>query len=64
MGLGLLYTALDLRPGDEILTTEHDHYSTKTSLDNAAARSGATLNRIALYTRSEASARCLAHSMH
>ncbi|HXN30976.1 MAG TPA: aminotransferase class V-fold PLP-dependent enzyme [Polyangiaceae bacterium] len=53
MGLGLLYTALDLRPGDEILTTEHDHYSTKTSLDNAAARTGATLKRIALYTRSE-----------
>jgi isopenicillin-N epimerase len=53
MGLALLYTALDLRPGDEILTTEHDHYSTKTSLDNAAARTGASINRIALYTRSE-----------
>jgi isopenicillin-N epimerase len=53
MGLGLLYTALDLRPGDEILTTEHDHYSTKTSLENAAARTGATLKRIVLYARSE-----------
>jgi isopenicillin-N epimerase len=53
MGLALLYTALDLRPGDEILTTEHDHYSTKTSLENAVARTGATLKRIALYTRPE-----------
>jgi len=53
MGLALLYTALDLRAGDEILTTEHDHYSTKTSLENAAARTGATVKRIALYARSE-----------
>ena len=28
MGLGLLYGGLRLRPGDEILTSEHDHYST------------------------------------
>jgi isopenicillin-N epimerase len=53
MGLALLYTALDLRSGDEILTTEHDHYSTKTSLENAAARTGASVKRIALYVRSE-----------
>ena len=53
MGLALLYTALDLRPGDEILTTEHDHYSTKTSLENAVARTGATLKRIPLYARPE-----------
>jgi selenocysteine lyase/cysteine desulfurase len=53
MGLALLYTALDLRAGDEILTTEHDHYSTKTSLENATARTGATLKRIALYARPE-----------
>src|SRR5258708_505026 len=53
MGLALLYTGLDLRPGDEILTTDHDHYSTKTSLENAAARTGATVKRIALYARSE-----------
>jgi selenocysteine lyase/cysteine desulfurase len=53
MGLALLYTALDLRPGDEILTTEHDHYSTKTSLENATARTGAALKRIALYARPE-----------
>jgi isopenicillin-N epimerase len=53
MGLALLYTALDLRPGDEILTTQHDHYSTKTSLENAAARTGASVKRIALYARPE-----------
>ena len=54
MGLSLLYTALDLRSGDEVLTTEHDHYSTKTSLENAAARTGAKIRRIPLYARSEA----------
>jgi isopenicillin-N epimerase len=53
MGLALLYTALDLRAGDEILTSEHDHYSTKTSLENAAARTGASVHRIALYARPE-----------
>src|SRR5258708_7534430 len=53
MGLALLYTALDLSPGDEILTSEHDHYSTKPSLENAAARTGASVIRIALYARPE-----------
>lgn len=28
MGLGLLYSGLSLGPGDEVLTTEHDFYST------------------------------------
>src|SRR4051812_19188825 len=27
MGLGLIYTALNIRPGQEVLATEHDHYS-------------------------------------
>ncbi len=48
-GLGLLYTGLKLKKGDEILTTTHDHYSTETSLDYAARRSGATIKRIDEY---------------
>ncbi|HEX9741281.1 MAG TPA: hypothetical protein VGA17_00655, partial [Nitrospiraceae bacterium] len=31
MGLGLLYGGLTLWPGQEILSTIHDHYSTETS---------------------------------
>ncbi len=48
-GLGLLYSGLKLRKGDEILTTTHDHYSTEMSLDYAAAKSGAVIRRIDEY---------------
>jgi selenocysteine lyase/cysteine desulfurase len=51
MGLALLYSGLPLRAGDEVLTTEHDHYSTYESLRLAALRSGATLRKVALYQR-------------
>ena len=40
MGLGLLYTGLRLRAGDEVLTTEHDFYATHESLRLRAARDG------------------------
>ncbi len=49
MGLGLLYNALPLRAGDEILTTTHDHFSTHESLRLAAERSGAVVRRVPLY---------------
>ena len=49
MGLGLLYGTLRLRPGQEILTTEHDHYATHEALRLRAARTGATVRRIPLY---------------
>ncbi len=49
MGLGLLYGGLALRPGQEILTTTHDHYSTETSLRLRAERTGATVRQITLY---------------
>jgi len=49
MGLGLLYGSLTLRPGQEILTTTHDHYSTDRSLQLRAQRTGATVKRISLY---------------
>lgn len=49
MGLGLLYGGLQLRNGQEILTTTHDHYSTETSLRLRAERTGATVRQIPLY---------------
>ncbi|MBX3318696.1 MAG: aminotransferase class V-fold PLP-dependent enzyme [Nitrospira sp.] len=49
MGLGLLYGGLQLRNGQEILTTIHDHYSTETSLRLRAERTGTMVNQIPLY---------------
>lgn len=49
MGLGILYSGLKLRRGQEILTTEHDFYATTEAVRLAAERSGATVRRIALY---------------
>jgi isopenicillin-N epimerase len=49
MGLGLLYGGLQLRAGQEILTTTHDHYSTETALRLRAERTGATVRQIPLY---------------
>ncbi|SCL16080.1 Selenocysteine lyase/Cysteine desulfurase [Micromonospora rhizosphaerae] len=49
MGLGLLYTGLRLRPGDEVLTTEHDFYATHESLRLRAERDGVTVRRVRLY---------------
>jgi selenocysteine lyase/cysteine desulfurase len=40
---------LKLRPGDEIVQTTHDHYSTDLSLANRADRTGAKVRRISLY---------------
>jgi isopenicillin-N epimerase len=54
MGLGLLYTGLMLAPGDEIVSTVHDFYSTTASLQEAASRSGAAFRQITLYQRPEA----------
>lgn len=52
MGLGILYSGFKLKPGDEILTTTHDHYATEKSIQFAAGRNGATIKRISLYTES------------
>ena len=49
MGLALVYSGLKLRPGDEILQTTHDHYSTDMSLAHRAERTGAKVRRISLY---------------
>ena len=49
MGLAMVYSGLKLRPGDEILQTVHDHYSTDLSLKLRADRTGATVRQVALY---------------
>ena len=50
-GLALVYAGLAVRPGQELLTTVHDHYSHHESARLAARRSGATVRRVALYDR-------------
>jgi len=47
--LALAYHGLRLRPGQEILTTEHDHYAHHESIRLASERAGATARRIRLY---------------
>lgn len=49
MGLALVYSGLKLAPGQEILQTTHDHYSTDMSLAHRAARTGAKVRQISLY---------------
>jgi selenocysteine lyase/cysteine desulfurase len=49
MGLALIYSGLKLGPGEEILQTVHDHYSTDLSLQLRAERTGARVRRIVLY---------------
>jgi selenocysteine lyase/cysteine desulfurase len=49
MGLGLLYATLELRPGEEIATTEHDFYSTHEALRLRARATGASVRRVRLY---------------
>ena len=49
MGLALLYHGLQLKEGEEVLTSTHAHFSTHKSLDYAAARTGALIRKIDLY---------------
>ena len=49
MGLGTLYTGLNLKPGAEILTSEHDHYSQHESIRHACNRTGASYRRFEMY---------------
>lgn len=49
MGLGLIYGAMHLEPGDEIVTTTHDHYATHMSLTHRADRTGAAVRYVSLY---------------
>ncbi|MCW9713217.1 aminotransferase class V-fold PLP-dependent enzyme [Aliifodinibius salicampi] len=49
MGLGLVYGMLKLRPGQEIVTTTHGHFSTDLSLKHRAERTKAKIRKISLY---------------
>ncbi|RBP51338.1 aminotransferase class V-fold PLP-dependent enzyme [Arenicella xantha] len=49
MGLALVYSGLQLQPGQEILQTTHDHYSTDLSLAHRAKRTGASVRQVPLY---------------
>jgi isopenicillin-N epimerase len=51
MGLGLVYGGLRLSPGDEIVTSIHDFYSTHEALRLRALRAGARVRKIGLYRR-------------
>jgi isopenicillin-N epimerase len=48
-GLALVYHGLPLAPGDEVLTTEHDHYSHHESIRLAAEKTGASVRFVALH---------------
>lgn len=49
MGVALVYAGMKLKPGQEVLTTEHDYYVTHEALRLAASRSGAPVRRIRLH---------------
>jgi isopenicillin-N epimerase len=49
MGLGLLYTALPLRAGDEVVTTDHEHYSHRDALGSVRDRAGIRVHPVRLY---------------
>ena len=51
MGLGTVYSGLNLQPGQEVLTTVHDHYSQHEAIRLATRRSGGSYRKIALYDR-------------
>jgi isopenicillin-N epimerase len=49
MGLALVYHGVELKPGQELLTTTHDHRVTHESLEYRARRSGNPVRRVPLY---------------
>jgi isopenicillin-N epimerase len=51
MGLGILYNGIEVKSGQEMLTTTHDHRVTHESLRFRAQRSGARLRQVPLYAR-------------
>src|SRR6266404_2805917 len=48
-GLGLVYLGLPLKPGQEVLTTAHDHVSHHEAIRFAIERSGASFRKIRLF---------------
>lgn len=48
-GIGLLYSGLDIRYGQEVLTTTHDYYITHESLRLATLKRGGSVRKITLF---------------
>ncbi|MFK8020270.1 MAG: aminotransferase class V-fold PLP-dependent enzyme [Pseudomonadales bacterium] len=48
-GLATLLNGISIGPGQEVLTSEHDHYAMFRSLQFSAERNGASVKRIELY---------------
>lgn len=48
-GLGLLYGGLAVRPGQELLTTEHDYYATRRALRYKSRSSDASVREMRLF---------------
>ena len=49
-GLALLYSGLRIKSGQEILTTEHDHFATHENLRLRELRTGVPVRKVRLYT--------------
>ena len=49
MGLGLFYGGFRVRPGKEVLTTDHDFYATHESLRLRVLRTGSTFTKVRLF---------------
>lgn len=62
-GLALLYNGLRIRPDQEILTTEHDHYVHHESIRYSVERSGAAVRHVALHDFPGGAARATADEM-
>lgn len=50
-GLALVYHGMPLGPGDEVLTTTHDHFTQHEAIRLATRRVGAAFRKIALFER-------------
>jgi selenocysteine lyase/cysteine desulfurase len=48
-GLGVVYGGLQLQPGQELLTTTHDHFATHLALDYRGTRTQNPVRKVSLY---------------
>src|SRR5262249_14198414 len=48
-GLALVYAGLPLQPGDEVLTTDYDHYAQHESIRFATQKARASMRRFRIY---------------
>jgi len=48
-GLAMVYAGLPLKPGDEVLTSIHDHYSQHESIRFAVTKAAASMRKFTLY---------------